>query len=93
MKTQRFEILTLATAGQISSEEADRLLVALGTKQRRAARVFWATAVVVVVPALILGFHQGEHVRMIFATILQRMDSMEYFRQVHVAISRLIQAL
>jgi hypothetical protein len=93
MKSQRYEILALASTGQIAPEEADRLLIALGTKQRKAAKILWTAAFLLTLTGLILGFHQGERIRLIFATCLQNLDSIEILRRIHMAISRFIQAL
>jgi hypothetical protein len=93
MSSQRYEILALVSNGVISAEQGDHLLISLGTRKRRAKLLFWSTVVAILAPCIVLYFHQVEHLRSLLQSMLGELDSLEIFRQVHVAISRAIEAL
>jgi hypothetical protein len=93
MKSERYQILALTSIGHISTEESDRLLAALGRKQRLLSRAVWFTGVAVVSVCAVFWFHLGEPIRLMFLSSLQTLDGFEAFRKIHELASHVLESL
>lgn len=90
MKSQRYEILSMASMGQIEPEEAERRLAEMGRRRRLMARSVWLLVGSLAAAAAIAEFHLGNRILWILGTAVESLDSLEIFRQIHVFLSRIL---
>jgi hypothetical protein len=93
MKSERYEILSLAYTGQLAQEEADLRLSMLGKRERRVFRLILFAATVVAVAAIVIVFHLEDKVRLIAMSAIGAVESSTIFREVYLFCRRVLDAL
>lgn len=93
MKSERYQILSLAYTGQLAQEEADLRLASLGKRERRVFRLILSAATVAVVAAIIVVFHLEDKIRLIAMSAIGAVEGSTIFREVYLFCRRVIDAL
>ena len=93
MKSERYQILSLAYTGQLAQEEADLRLNMLGKRERRVFRLILSAATIAVVATIIVVFHLEDKIRMIAMSAIGAVEGSTVFREVYLFFRRIIDAL
>lgn len=93
MKSERYQILSLAYTGQIEPEEAELRLRTLGRRERRVFRLILSAAAIAAVAAIIVVFHLEDKVRTIALSTLQAVEGSVIFREIYLFCRRVKDAL
>ena len=93
MKSERYQILSLAYTGQLAQEEAELRLRMLGKRARRVYRLIFFAAMIVTAAAIIVVFHLEDKIRLIALSALQAVEGSTIFREVYLFCRRVLDAL
>jgi DMSO reductase anchor subunit len=93
MKTERYQILSLAYTGQLAPEEAELRLASLGRRERRVFRMIFTAVVLIAVAAIVIVFHLEDKIRTIALSALQSLEESSVFRETYVFLRRVVDAL
>lgn len=93
MKSERYQILSLAYTGQIEPEEAELRLRTLGRRERRVFRLILSAAAIAAVATIIVVFHLEDKVRTIALSTLQAVEGSAIFREIYLFCRRVKDAL
>ena len=93
MKSERYQILSLAYTGQLAPEEAELRLSMLGKRERRVFRLILFAATIAAVAAIIVIFHLEDKIRLIAMSAVQAVEGSTIFRDVYVFCRRIIDTL
>jgi hypothetical protein len=93
MKSERYQILSLAYTGQLAPEEAELRLSMLGKRERRVFRLIVSAAAIVAVAAIIVFFHLEDKIRLIALSVSQYVEGSTIFREIYTFSRRVIDAL
>jgi hypothetical protein len=93
MKSERYEILSLAYTGQLAPEEAELRLKILGKRERRVFRLILFAATIVALAAIVIVFHLEDKVRLIAMSAIQAVEGSTIFREVYLFCRRVVDAL
>jgi DMSO reductase anchor subunit len=93
MKSERYQILSLAYTGQLAPEEAELRLNNLGKRERRVFRLILSAAAIVAVAAIVIVFHLEDKIRLIAMSAIQAVEGSTIFREVSLFSRRVIDAL
>jgi hypothetical protein len=93
MKSERYQILSLAYTGQLAPEEAESRLNMLGKRERRVFRLILSAAAIVAFAAIVLVFHLEDKIRMIAMSAIGAVEGSTVFREVYLFCRRAFDAL
>jgi hypothetical protein len=93
MKSERYQIISLAYTGQLAQEEAELRLASLGKRERRVFRLILFTATIAGVAAIIVIFHLEDKIRLIALSATQAIEGSTIFRDVYVFCRHILNAL
>jgi len=93
MKSERYQILSLAYTGQLAPEEAELRLARLGRRERVIFRMIFSVVVLAALAAIVIVFHLEEKVRFFAAAALQSFEDSAVFREIYVFLRRVKDAL
>lgn len=93
MKSERYEILSLANTGQIPQEEAELRLALLGKRERRAFRLILSAVVLLALATLVIVFHLEDKIFSIAYSALQSIENSAIFRETYILLRRVKDAL
>lgn len=88
MSTERLQILSLLSSGQISNEEAELRLAKMGREHRRLTKLIWTAIALAVGTFLILRFHLDDNIRSFLSSVIQYLDQLPFFHYLHTFVSR-----
>jgi len=88
MSSERMQILSLLSTGQISNEEAERRLAKIGQEHRRLVKIIWTMIALAVGTFLIMKFHLDDNIRSVLSSMIRYLDQMPVFHYLHTFLSR-----
>jgi hypothetical protein len=88
MSSERYQILSQLSTGQITNEEAERRLVKLGAEHRRLVKIIWATIALAIGTALIFKFRLDDNIRSALSSVIRYLDQLPLFHSIHTFVSR-----
>ena len=90
MSTERYQILSQLSTGQITDEEAERRLVKLGREHRRLVKIIWTMIALAAGTALIVKFHLDEDIRRALNSVILYLDQLPFFHYLHTFFIRVL---
>jgi DMSO reductase anchor subunit len=93
MKSERYQILSLAYTGQLAPEEAESRLASLGKRERRVYRLIFLAAAITTLAAIVIVFHLEDKVRLIAMSAVQAVESSSIVREIYVFCRRILDSL